>query len=247
MLNIIGRRSVSRMLATMVSDRRPFWCTTVSRTSLLPSGVQLKFRSYNTQIIPRASSLRDLKFYYSNKVLRDAYVTPQSLTKSRSKLCYDRRLVGQCLVSSPHLGHKIGVLLLSDSCGFVHVGRPLWRDDGSVVHNYSWALPALSFSGLSPAGLRTLFYCLRFETPQPGGPGPRIYIAQEQGGPVIPPGTAFPFRRLIRLAGLRWRYQTRLHQIRVKVTLLLAVYRPSVRLGGKPLGTHDQRLFPTEP
>jgi hypothetical protein len=29
--------------------------------------------------------------------------------------------------------------------------------------------------------------------PQPGGPGPRIYIPQEQGDPVIPPGTGFPF------------------------------------------------------
>jgi hypothetical protein len=34
---------------------------------------------------------------------------------------------------------------------------------------------------------------------QPGGPGPRIYIPQEQGGPNIPPGTGFPFRRLLRL------------------------------------------------
>jgi hypothetical protein len=42
--------------------------------------------------------------------------------------------------------------------------------------------------------------------PQPGGPGPRIYIPQGQGGPVILPGTRFPFRRLLRLAGLRWRY-----------------------------------------
>jgi hypothetical protein len=42
--------------------------------------------------------------------------------------------------------------------------------------------------------------------PQPGEPGPRIYIPQEQGGPVIPPGTGFPFRRLLRLAGLRQRY-----------------------------------------
>jgi hypothetical protein len=25
--------------------------------------------------------------------------------------------------------------------------------------------------------------------PQPGGPGPCIYIPQEQGGPIIPPGT----------------------------------------------------------
>jgi hypothetical protein len=44
------------------------------------------------------------------------------------------------------------------------------------------------------------------DTPQPGGPGPRIYISQEQGGPVTSPGTGFPFRRLLRLAGLRWRY-----------------------------------------
>jgi hypothetical protein len=41
---------------------------------------------------------------------------------------------------------------------------------------------------------------------QPGGPGPRIYIPQEQGGPVIPPPTVFPFHRLLRLAGLQWRY-----------------------------------------
>jgi hypothetical protein len=40
----------------------------------------------------------------------------------------------------------------------------------------------------------------RLRLPKPGGPGPRIYIPQEQGGPVIPPGTGFPFRRLLRLA-----------------------------------------------
>jgi hypothetical protein len=28
--------------------------------------------------------------------------------------------------------------------------------------------------------------------PQPGGPGSRIYIPQEQVGPVIPQGTWFP-------------------------------------------------------
>jgi hypothetical protein len=37
--------------------------------------------------------------------------------------------------------------------------------------------------------------------PQPGGPGSRIYIPQEQGGPDIPPGTGFPFCPLLRLAG----------------------------------------------
>jgi hypothetical protein len=29
---------------------------------------------------------------------------------------------------------------------------------------------------------------------------------QEQGGPVIPPGTGFPFRRLLRRARIRWRH-----------------------------------------
>jgi hypothetical protein len=41
---------------------------------------------------------------------------------------------------------------------------------------------------------------------QSGGPGPRIYIPQEQGGPVMSPGTGFPLRRLVRLARRRWRY-----------------------------------------
>jgi hypothetical protein len=84
--------------------------------------------------------------------------------------------------------------------------------------------------------------------PQPGGPGPRIYILQEQSGPIIPPGTGFPFRRYLRLAGLpvevfdpaSTRVRTR---VKVKVTLRLAVYRRSGRLGVKPLETHDQRFF----
>jgi hypothetical protein len=35
------------------------------------------------------------------------------------------------------------------------------------------------------------------DSSKPGGLGPRIYIPQEQGGPVIPPGTGFPFRHLL--------------------------------------------------
>jgi hypothetical protein len=42
--------------------------------------------------------------------------------------------------------------------------------------------------------------------PKLAGPGPRIYIPQEQGSPVIPPGTGFHLRCLLRLAGLRWKY-----------------------------------------
>jgi hypothetical protein len=76
-----------------------------------------------------------------------------------------RRSVDQSvLVSSPHLGPKTKFLLLSDSCGFAVVRRPLWRENGSVVYNCCWSSPAHSFSDMCPAGLMTIFYILRFET-----------------------------------------------------------------------------------
>jgi hypothetical protein len=70
----------------------------------------------------------------------------------------------------------------------------------NLLYNCFWALPEQSLMGRSPAELTALFYCLILRLPQPGGPGSRIYIPQEQGGPVIPPGTGFPFYRLLRLA-----------------------------------------------
>jgi hypothetical protein len=53
---------------------------------------------------------------------------------------------------------------VSDSWGFVDLGRPLWREDGSVVCNCYWLSPAQSFSGSSLVGLVAIYYCLRFET-----------------------------------------------------------------------------------
>jgi hypothetical protein len=56
--------------------------------------------------------------------------------------------------------------------------------------------------------VRTRNYTLlsHLRLPQPGGPGSRIHIPQEQGCLVIPLGTEFPSFRLLRLAGLRWSY-----------------------------------------
>jgi hypothetical protein len=42
--------------------------------------------------------------------------------------------------------------------------------------------------------------------PQPGGPGPCIHVPHWHGGPVISPGTGFPFLYLLQLAGLQGRY-----------------------------------------
>jgi hypothetical protein len=89
--------------------------------------------------------------------------------------------------------------LLSESCGFASVGRPLSREDGSAVCSAitQWSEPRRTRNHDLLSHLRLL---------QRRGPGSRIYIPQEQGGPVILPSTGFPFRRLLRLAGLWWRY-----------------------------------------
>jgi hypothetical protein len=63
------------------------------------------------------------------------------------------------LVSGTHLRPMDEFLLLSDICGFVGVGCPLWQGDGSIFYNW----PAQSSSGPSPAGLMTMLYCIRFE------------------------------------------------------------------------------------
>jgi hypothetical protein len=120
---------------------------------------------------------------------------------------YDRWSVGQyILVLSTTLGPKTRFLLLSDTCGFVDMRRPFWREDGSVIYSCCWPSPVQSFLEPSPTGLMTIFYCLGFETPQPGVPDLRVYFPQGQCGPVITPDTGFPLYHLLRLAGLRWRY-----------------------------------------
>jgi hypothetical protein len=90
-------------------------------------------------------------------------------------------------------------MLLSEICGLVSVGHPLWREDGSTIYSVitQW------FESRRTRN-HTLLSYLRL--PQPGGPGSRTYILQVQGGPVIPPGTEFLLLLLLRLTGLRWQY-----------------------------------------
>jgi hypothetical protein len=68
----------------------------------------------------------------------------------------------------------------------LHVGRPLWLEEGSVLCSVvtHWSESRRTHKHILLSHLRH---------PQSGGSGPRIYIPQKQGGPVIPPGTEFPF------------------------------------------------------
>jgi hypothetical protein len=67
---------------------------------------------------------------------------------------------------------------------------------------------------------------------QPGGPGPCIYIPQEHGGPVIPPGTGFPFVASYNSQGCSGGILTRLH---TGTDIALFPQRPFSRRYGGPL------------
>jgi hypothetical protein len=113
------------------------------------------------------------------------------------KLIYDRQSVGQSVLESgAHLDpwsifHSPWNVL----CYFVAPSLMRGRVC-NLLYNCFWALPEQSLLGEIPAELTTIFYCLICS---------RIYIPQEQGDPDIPPGTGFPFCRLL-WQGLRWRY-----------------------------------------
>jgi hypothetical protein len=69
--------------------------------------------------------------------------------------------------------------------------------------------------------------------PQHGEPGSRIYTPQEQGGPVIPPGTGFLF--VSYLSGLRWRYSNPPpHGGLEKLNFFDIIYTNSVRTSQEP-------------
>jgi hypothetical protein len=92
-----------------------------------------------------------------------SWLTDSYRSRSRSHIATD----GQSVISlgvEPHLGLMTRYILLFDNYGLAVVGRPLWREDGSVFCMCRWPLPAQYFSGPSPLGLETVFYCLRFET-----------------------------------------------------------------------------------
>jgi hypothetical protein len=100
--------------------------------------------------------------------------TTVSVIGSGSGYFCDRRSVGQSvLVSSPYLRPMTRFLVLTDICGLLVEGRPLWREDGSVIYLYN----LLSLFGPSPAELITTSCCLIWDyillshtrLPQPGG------------------------------------------------------------------------------
>jgi hypothetical protein len=128
------------------------------------------------------------------------------------------------------------ILITVRQLRFVDMGRLPWREDGSVVYNCCWPSLAQSFSGPSQRDSWPYFTVSDSRLPELGGSGLIIYIPQWQCAPVIPPGTGFHFRRLLRLAELRWKS--------VSVCLLVCLYIPTSLLGNKmKKKTRQWRIF----
>jgi hypothetical protein len=129
----------------------------------------------------------------------------------------DYKIIIQPTVSRPvclGIKHRSGVynqIFITVNRGFLDVGLSLSPPDettglpftitaGPRQHNRSWVLfPWDSWPYFSVSYSRL---------PQPGGLVPHFYMPQEQGSPVISPGTGFHFRSLLRVSRLRWRYST---------------------------------------
>jgi hypothetical protein len=106
--------------------------------------------------------------------------------------------------------------------------RVCWYGAPSLTRERVCLLQLLRFRQRShsqvrvPRGSWPHFTVSVLRLPQPGEPGPCIYIPQEQGGPVIPPGTGFSYRLSL--------YRLRMDRIENTSSVLLLrrnVYRAS--------------------
>jgi hypothetical protein len=122
--------------------------------------------------------------------------TTDSLSKSKL-LCEWRFTANQFVLASGPLRPTTRNFFQLNSCGnSPYVTSSLTRD-GSVVYNCCWSESRGTHDHILLSQIRD----------SPKLESLRIYIHQE-GGPVITLGTGFPFRRLLLLAELRWKYST---------------------------------------
>jgi hypothetical protein len=101
---------------------------------------------------------------------------------SESESLYDWRYTANQVLLAPsplRLTARISFLNWTPAV-IVLIKHPLWQEDESVIYSWCWPSPAHSFSGPSPVGLATIFYCLRFGT----SPFVASYDSQGYGGGI---------------------------------------------------------------
>jgi hypothetical protein len=192
-------------LVRVTQDPKP--CITVSSETpptwrarypyLYPSGIRSPSYSLGTGFhFRRLLQLAGLLWLRYSNAPPCRWLYPHAFVFFKFSLYCNQRSVGQFFLV---LGPQTRFVLLSDICGVA--GHPPWGEAGSVIYSHN----SLSLSCPSPAELMTTSYS-RLRLPKPGGPGPCICIPQEQGDPVIPPGTGFPYCHFLWLTELQWWY-----------------------------------------
>jgi hypothetical protein len=94
-------------------------------------------------------------------------------------------------VSGTHLGPVANIisLIIFRQLRICWCGRPLWQQVGSVIFSFCWASPVQPFSGLSPMGLMSIFYCLYFwDSPNLEGQVPVFISPRNRASQLYPPG-----------------------------------------------------------
>jgi hypothetical protein len=116
------------------------------------------------------------------------------------------------LVSSPHLGPKIGFRYCQTVAGLL-----MWGTLSDEMTGLSFTITVcpcqLCHSRvLVPRGSEHYFTVSDSRLPQPGGPRSSYLYRLGTGWSSYTPRHWVTFRLLRQLAGLRWRYRNRLHQ-----------------------------------
>jgi hypothetical protein len=88
-------------------------------------------------------------------------------SQSQWELLYDWRFTANqfILATSPLRLTTSNFIFQLNTCGYSPYVKSSLTRGWSVVYNCWWSSPAQSFSGESPTGLMTIFYCLRIESP----------------------------------------------------------------------------------
>jgi hypothetical protein len=91
-------------------------------------------------------------------------------------------------VELPSVTHE-NIFFCIYNCGLLDVGRPLSREDGSVIYSYNcfWALPEQSLSGPSPVEPRA-YFTISSETPSTWRARSQYLYPPETGWPSYTPG-----------------------------------------------------------
>jgi hypothetical protein len=120
----------------------------------------------------------------------DGHFTPISYLSAILSQSYVMTNGQSGLMPGTHLAPMTKCLSCADSCMFIDMEAPaLMR--GRVRNSQLLLYHPSAFTGPSPSGLTAVIYSLKFENPLTWRARSLYLYPQEQGGPVIAPGTGF--------------------------------------------------------